>query len=174
MAYISSRRWRESDLLVNHKSNAEVEGEIVLVPKEYEVKHIVLLRVRTRQKGKKPHFIRQESWRYNRVGLSWRRPRGIDSKMRLKKKGRPKVVEVGYRSPKVVRGFHPSGFEERLVHNLEELEAVAKSQVVRIGHTVGSAKKLKIVEKAHELGLHVLNARGVDLDEPEESKKTSV
>ena len=94
--------------------------------------------------------------------------------MRLKKKGWPKSVDVGYRSPKMVRGFHPSGFEEKLVHNIKDLENVKPKQVVRIGHTVGFAKKSKIAEKAKELGLHVLNIHGVDVNEPEESKKTSV
>ena len=37
-----------------------------------------------------------------------------------------------------------------------------------------TAKKIKIVEKAKELGLRVLNAHGVDVGEPEEPKKTSV
>ncbi|MFH0748458.1 MAG: 50S ribosomal protein L32e [Candidatus Bathyarchaeota archaeon] len=133
-----------------------------------------LLRIRERQKRKKPHFVRQESWRYKRVSPSWRRPKGIDSKMRLKKKGRPKSVEVGYRSPKAVRGFHSSGFEERLVHNVKDLEKVTPKQVIRIGHTVGLAKKAKIVEKAKELGFRVLNVRGVDRSELEESKKTGV
>ncbi|MFH0896784.1 MAG: 50S ribosomal protein L32e [Candidatus Bathyarchaeota archaeon] len=141
---------------------------------ELEREYVTLLRTRVRQKSKKPHFTRQESWRYKRVATSWRRPRGIDSKMRLKLKGRPKLVVVGYRSPRLVRGFHPSGFVEILVYNVKDLEKVDSKQVVRIGHTVGLAKKIKIVEKAKELGLRVLNARGVDVGEPEEPKKTSV
>ena len=94
--------------------------------------------------------------------------------MRLKKKGRPKSVEVGYRSPRLVRGFHPSGFKEKLVHNVKDLENVNQNQVVRIGHTVGFAKKSKISEKAKELGVHILNIHGVDEGEPKESKKTGV
>ena len=136
--------------------------------------HIPLLHIREKQKRKKPKFVRQESWRYKRLGLSWRRPKGLDSKMRLKKGGVPKSVGIGYRSPRLVRGFHPSGFEEKPVHNLKDLEKVELNQLVRIGHTVGSRKRLKILEKANELGLHVLNSRGVVIDEFAESKKTSV
>ena len=152
----------------------EIDHEKELKYKSFIGEHLALLRVRKTQKKRKPHFIRQESWRYKRVGVSWRRPRGIDSKMRVKKKGRPKSVEVGYRSPKIVRGFHPIGLEEKLVHNVEDLKDVAQDQVVRIGHTVGLLKRLKITEKAKELGLHVVNIRGVDLGESKESKKTSV
>ena len=145
------------------------EASRVHEPREHEP----LLRVRARQKKKKPHFARQESWRYKRLSTSWRRPKGIDSAMRLKRHGRPKSVNVGYRSPRLVRGFHPSGFEEKLVHTLRDLENVNQKQVIRIGHTVGRVKRLKIIERARELGLHVLNKRGVDLDELEESEKTS-
>jgi large subunit ribosomal protein L32e len=136
--------------------------------------YAVLLRVRERQKSKKPKFTQQESWRYKRLSSSWKRPKGLDSKMRLKKKGVPKSVEIGYRSPRLVRGFHPSGFEEKLVNSLKDLETVESNQLVRIGHTVGSRKRLKIVDKAKELGLRVLNNRGVDKIESTESKKTGV
>ena len=47
---------------------------------------------------KKPRFRRQESWRYKRVGDTWRRPHGIDSKMRKKVKGWPPSPCPGYRS----------------------------------------------------------------------------
>ena len=143
-------------------------------PRESDGEFLTLLRTRARQKSKKPHFRHQESWRYKRVSTSWRRPKGIDSAMRLKLKGRPKSVAIGYSSPKRVRGLHPSGFEEKLVYNVKDLEKVDAKQVIRIGHTVGLAKKIKIIEKAKELGLRVLNAYGVDLGEPEESEKTGI
>lgn len=137
-------------------------------------KYAFLLRVREKQKRKKPEFARQESWRYKKVSPAWRRPKGIDSKMRLKKKGVPKSVEVGYGSPRLVRGFHPSGFEEILVNSLKDVEKVGSNQLIRVGHTVGSRKKLRIMEKAQELGLRVINVHGVGEVESTESKKTSV
>ena len=73
------------------------------------------VRKRKPAKDKRPDFKRQESWRYKRVKENWRRPRGIDSKMRKKVKGWPRSAEVGYRSPKETRGLHPSGYEEVLV-----------------------------------------------------------
>ena len=158
----------------SEKNSTEEKKQKSPRPSELGGEYTTLLRTRARQKSAKPHFIRQESWRYKRVGTGWRRPRGIDSKMRLKLKGRPKSVAVGYRSPKLVRGFHPSGFEEKLVYNVKDLEKVKPGLVVMIGHSVGLAKKRKIVEKAKELGLRVLNMRGVDVGELEESKKTGV
>ena len=156
------------------KEKEEATASKKQVPRKPSMEYVALLRVRKIQKSKKPDFVRSESWRYKRVHSSWRRPKGIDNKMRLKLKDKPRNVEVGYRSPKLVRSFHPSGFEERLVFNVKELETIEPSNVVRIGHTVGSRKRLKIVEKAEELGLRILNARGVGVSEYKESKKTGV
>jgi len=128
-----------------------------------------LLKLRERMKRKRPHFVRQESWRYVRVKENWRRPRGIDSKMRLKVKGWPRCPEVGYRGPRAVRGLHPSGFEEVLIHNVEELQKVdPERQAVRIAHTVGGRKRAEIIAEAERLGITVLNPRGVIVIEEEE------
>ena len=79
--------------------------------------------------------------------------------MRIKKKGWPKSVSVGYRSPKSIRGFHPSGFEEVIIYNTKDLEGVNPSQAARIGHTVGKRKRVEIIERAEELKIFVLNKR---------------
>ena len=131
------------------------------------------LRDRKRIKGKKPDFRRQESWRYKRVEESWRRPRGIDSKMRKKKKGWPRSVEVGYRSPKKTRNHHPSGYVEALVYNVDDVEEVdSKTQVIRIAHTVGMRKRVEISARAEERGIRVLNPRETkELEEVEEEPK---
>jgi len=117
-----------------------------------------LLRVRRTISRRRPKFVRQESWRYVRVKENWRRPRGIDSKMRLKLKSRPALVSVGYGSPRKVRGLHPSGKREVLVHNVEELERInPEVEVARIAHTVGLRKRIQILERAKDLGITVLN-----------------
>ena len=119
-----------------------------------------LLRIRAKLKRKKPRFLRQEWWRYPKFknNPKWRRPKGIDSKMRLKKKGKPRSPSIGWSSPRLVRGLHPSGYEEVLVHNVKELEAIDPSrQVARIAGTVGKKKRLMIIERAKELGIKVLN-----------------
>jgi large subunit ribosomal protein L32e len=113
-------------------------------------------------KKKLPRFIRQESWRYVRIKESWRRPRGKDSKMRLHKKGRPPLVKVGYRTPKLVRHFHPSGFQEVLVYNVKDVEMKVKDpgrQAIRIAGSVGRRKRMEIIEYADKHGIKVLNRR---------------
>ncbi len=121
-----------------------------------------LLELRNRMNRKRPEFRRQEWFRYKRLGEKWRRPRGLHSKMRKRKKYRPPVVEVGYRGPRLVRGLHPSGFREVLVHRPEDLEGLDPARfAVRIASSVGGRKRERILKRAEELGIRVLN-RGVE------------
>lgn len=129
------------------------------------------LRLRRRVKQKKPDFVRQESWRYKRVKEKWRRPRGLDSKMRRKIKGWPKTPEIGYRGPKLARGLHPSGYEEVLIHNPDELESLSpETQAARIARTVGARKRVEIIAKARSKGIHILNPREIIEEELEEEE----
>ncbi|WP_297436790.1 50S ribosomal protein L32e [Thermococcus sp.] len=119
-----------------------------------------LLRIRARIKRKKPRFLRQEWWRFPKFknNPKWRRPKGIDSKLRLKKKGKARSPSIGWRSPRAVRGLHPSGYEEILVHNVRELEAIdSTKQAARIAGTVGARRRETILARAKELGVKVLN-----------------
>lgn len=135
-------------------------------PKKQEIENSVKERalvLRRRLKSKKPRFRRQESWRYKRVSEVWRKPDGIDSKMRKKKKGWPKSVEVGYRGPKAARGLHPSGYAEVLIRTVDDVEKVdPKTQAIRIAHAVGARKRIEITARAGEIGVHVLNPREVE------------
>ena len=109
---------------------------------------------------KKPKFRRQESWRYKRVTDRWRRPHGVDSKMRKKVKGWPASPTTGYRSPKNTRGLHPSGFVETRIQTVEDLVGIdPEMQAIRIARTVGGRKRVEILALAEEKGIHVLNPR---------------
>ena len=117
-----------------------------------------LLRTRKKMSQKRPHFKRFESWRFVRIKDQWRKPKGIDNKMRTELQGWPKSVKVGYGGPSAVRGLHPSGYEEVMVWNKADIETVnPETQVARIGGSVGAKKREAMLEKAEELKVHVLN-----------------
>ena len=131
------------------------------------------LQTRKRAKHKKPEFLRSESWRYAKLSESWRRPRGIDHKMRRKIKGWPPMVSTGYKGPKVARGLHPSGYREVLVHNAKEVTEIdPKTQAARIAHTVGKRKRAQIIAEATERKIVVLNAKTVKEAEKEAEEIT--
>ena len=117
-----------------------------------------LLAARKKVAQKRPNFIRQESWRYDRLAENWRKPKGKDNKMRKQKSGMPAIVKVGYRGPRAARGLHPSGYRDNVIHNTAELSKLdPKNDAARIGHTVGEKKRRELVSKAVELGIKVLN-----------------
>ena len=119
------------------------------------------LELRDKVAKSRPEFKRPESWRYKRLETTWRKPKGIDNHQRKQKsRGRPGLVKVGYRGPKIARGLHPSGFTDNLVYNINDLDNLnPKEDAVRIGHSVGTKKRIVIVTKALEGKFKVLNAR---------------
>jgi large subunit ribosomal protein L32e len=128
------------------------------------------LKERKRAKKKKPDFARHESWRYMKLKENWRRPRGLDNKMRRKIKGWPPTVSVGYKGPKVARGLHPSGYREVLVHNEKEISIVdPKTQAARIAHTVGKRKRAQIIAAAKKRKVVILNVKEIKAPVEEEA-----
>jgi large subunit ribosomal protein L32e len=120
------------------------------------------LKLRERVKSKAPEFARPESWRYTRLKENWRRPRGLDNKVRKRIKGWPPRPSIGYRGPKIARGLHPSGYRDVLVHYVEDLAKVNSDvQAIRIAHTVGKRKRAKIVAEARRRKLVILNLKEV-------------
>ncbi|MBD3404892.1 MAG: 50S ribosomal protein L32e [Candidatus Lokiarchaeota archaeon] len=130
-----------------------------------------LRRISAAMKKRKPAFRHEQAHRWKRVSDSWRKVRGIDSATREKKKGRIAMVSSGYRTPKAVRGLHPSGYIEVRVERPEDIDEEKINpdiHAIRIGGTVGGRKRQAIIEKADALLIRVLNP-GVSefLDEEE-------
>jgi large subunit ribosomal protein L32e len=134
-----------------------------------------LLQARKKVAQRRPKFVRQESWRYDRLAESWRRPKGKDNKMRRQLSGAPRLVKIGYRGPKKARGLHPSGYTDNLVFNVKDLGRLdPAADAARIGHAVGQRKRLLILAEAHNKGIKVLNpGREQKAEEASESKGES-
>jgi len=117
------------------------------------------LKIRKKEKAKKPDFRRQEGYRHVKLGDSWRRPRGRHSKLRKGEKPRGKKPSTGYSSPKAVRGLSPDGFKIVYVSNPNELAKLnPKTEVAVIRSAVGKKKRLEIALKAEKMKVKVQNA----------------
>lgn len=119
------------------------------------------LKIREIQKKKLPDFVRSDSWKVKRLKDSgWRKPKGLDNKMRIQRKGWPPIVKIGYRKIKEARGLHPSGLEEVLVRNVKDLNGLDKEKhIIRVASSVGRKKRIEIIEEAMKLGLKIANPR---------------
>jgi len=124
--------------------------------------------VSKREKKKKhPQFLRPNYGRKSRfrIGVAWRRPRGIDNKKRIKLAYMGASPNIGYGKPASVRHTHPSGKKEVRVENASQLAlvtgagAAASKFAVRIAAGVGKKKKRELVASAQKAGLTVLNPK---------------
>ncbi|AFZ70897.1 ribosomal protein L32E [Caldisphaera lagunensis DSM 15908] len=104
------------------------------------------------------HFMRYLSWRFKRLGDSWRKPKGIDAKMRLQRKGYPPIVKVGYKNKNSIRGLHPSGLIPVVISNKKELELLSpRAHIIYIDSSVGLKKRVELLKVAKEKGFKVAN-----------------
>ncbi|XP_001508412.1 60S ribosomal protein L32 [Ornithorhynchus anatinus] len=106
-------------------------------------------------------FIRHQSDRYVKIRRNWRKPRGIDNRVRRRFKGQILMPNIGYGSNKKTKHMLPSGFKKFLVHNTKELEVLLmcnKTYCAEIAHNVSSKSRKVIVERAAQLAIKITNA----------------
>ncbi|KAJ6231624.1 60S ribosomal protein L32-RELATED [Anaeramoeba flamelloides] len=91
---------------------------------------------------------------------SWRKPIGIDSRVRRKYKGLQKMVSAGYGTERIMRHRMRNGFFKITIHNLKDLEMLLmqnKKFEAQIGKTVSSRKRKLIVKRAKQLDIKIMN-----------------
>jgi large subunit ribosomal protein L32e len=110
---------------------------------------------------KKIKFLRRNTGDYSRLGKNrkklqkWRSPKGRDNKMRLRRKGYPRTVEVGYKKDLKERG-KIEGKEVIIVGNIEGINKAKKENII-ILEKIGKKKKIEIAKIAKEKGLKIKN-----------------
>ncbi|KAH0696905.1 hypothetical protein KY290_014327 [Solanum tuberosum] len=91
---------------------------------------------------------------------NWRRPKGIDSRVRRKFKGCVLMPNIGYGSDKKTRHYLPNGFKKFVVHNASEVDILLmhnRTYCAEIAHNVSTRKRKEIVERASQLDVVVTN-----------------
>ncbi|GBG89073.1 hypothetical protein CBR_g48783 [Chara braunii] len=107
-------------------------------------------------------FIRPQSDRKICVKPNWRKPKGIDSRVRRRFKGTTLMPNIGYGSNKKTRHILPNGFKKFVVNNVKELDVLLMHNRVfcaEIAHGVSTLKRKAIVERAAQLNIRVSNGR---------------
>ena len=98
---------------------------------------------------------------HNCLQESWRRPKGIDSRVRRKFKGCGIIMpNIGYGTNKKTRHVLPNGFLKCVVSNVKELELLLmhnRKYCAEVAHNVSSLKRKAIVERAAELNINLTN-----------------
>merc|ERR1712071_626139 len=100
-------------------------------------------------KKRTKQFIRHQSDRYDKLKRNWRRPKGIDNRVRRKFKGQHKMPGIGYGSDKRTKHMLPNGFKKVVVNNIKELEVLMmqnRKYCAEIAHAVSSKNRKVIVE----------------------------
>jgi len=113
------------------------------------------------EKKRAKKFIRHQSDRYHKLKPNWRKPKGIDNRVRRRYKGQFKMPNIGYGTNKNTKHVCPDGFKKFLVHNVKELEVLLmmnRTFSAEIAHGVSSKKRKSIVERAAQLAIRVTNA----------------
>ncbi|EEC07042.1 60S ribosomal protein L32, putative, partial [Ixodes scapularis] len=92
---------------------------------------------------------------------NWRKPKGIDNRVRRRFKGQYLMPNIGYGSNKKTKHILPNGFRKVVVHNMRELEMLMmmnRRYCAEIAHGVSSKKRKILVERAQQLSVRVTNA----------------
>jgi len=127
------------------------------------VKSTPLLRKRIVKK-RTLKFTRFQSDLYGgRLAESWRRPRGIDNRMRRRFRGNKNMPRIGYGSDNTTKFYLPNGLKKFVVHNLADLDVLLMNNrtfCAEIAHNVSAKKRALIVKRAQQIRVKVTNARG--------------
>lgn len=105
---------------------------------------------------KKPTFTRQSITKKIRLSSSWRRPKGLQSKLRLRKKGHKQSPSPGWGSPKETR-YLVEGVLPVTVHSIQDLKQVEKGKGVVVSSTLGQRQKNELVRHAKEKSITIIN-----------------
>ena len=134
-----------------------------------------LLRKRIVKKYK-ARFIRFESDNYKgSLAPSWRRPRGIDNRVRRRFRGSRPMPKIGYASDNTTKYYLPNGLKKFVVKSVKDLDILLMNNrtfCAEIAHNVSAKNKAQIVKRAQVLRVKVTNA-GAKVRTEEKKQETA-
>jgi len=101
----------------------------------------------------------QDYFRYKRMGKRWRKPRGLQNKLRLKKGGSGKLPSIGYSADSTTRNlvkFRDAFYKPVIINNENELDKIKENEIAILSGAVGAKKALLIEKKAAEKNITFL------------------
>merc|ERR1712048_1002140 len=106
-------------------------------------------------KKRTKRFIRHQGDRYVKVLPSWRKPKGIDNRVRRRFKGQYIMPSIGYGTKAVDRHRckDQKNFKRFVVNNVAELEVLMMNNRVfcaEIAAAVSAKKRKEILERAEQ------------------------
>ncbi len=119
-----------------------------------------LLKLRKHTKARNGTYVRSDGKKrliISRTG--WRRPKGHHSKIRLSHRGYDTLIQIGYGSPKEVKGLDKSGLIPVVVETLKQIESIDPKKQGIIIASVGMKKKVLLLEEAQKKKITVLNVK---------------
>lgn len=94
------------------------------------------------------------------MGTSWRKPRGIDNRVRRRFRGAKTMPSIGFGSSKKTRHMLPNGFRKVTVANVNDLDMLMmhnRDYAVELAKCVSAKNVPAILARAKQLDLLVLN-----------------
>jgi large subunit ribosomal protein L32e len=95
-------------------------------------------------------FVRRDAHKKKRISNTWRKPKGLQNKMRLQTRGHSKNVKPGYIK-------QPKGQKIIDIYNKEQLKGLDPKLHSVVIAKVSKRKKLEIIEEAEKLKLTIVN-----------------
>jgi large subunit ribosomal protein L32e len=105
-------------------------------------------------------FKRHQSDRYKRLSTEWRKPKGIDNRVRRRFRGVQKMPKIGYGSNKKTRYMMKNGMFKIRIHNVRDLETMMmhnNTYACQVAKGVSVKKRKLIVERAAQLAIKLTN-----------------
>merc|ERR1711964_167236 len=101
-------------------------------------------------KKHRKRFNRHQSDRFMCVNPSWRKPKGIDNRVRRRFKGQAAMPMM------------PSGHKAFVVNNVADVDLLLmhnQTFAAEIAHAVSARKRIEIIARAKQIGVKVTNGK---------------